>query len=385
VFSYSSLSYSLLGAVVSRVSGEDFSGYVDRHILEPLGMSHSSFLMKDEFKPYFSEGYIRGRDKGHVYLRDLPAGALFSSADDLARFMKMIFSDGSAGDTRILKPETLSEMLEPQNTDIPMDLDFRIGLTYWLSASERFASVRIARHGGDIYVFHSMLNTLPDHKLGVAVISNSATSAVIVTKVASEVLKLAYEVKTGIRLPEARKAEIIDLEKEEMISLTGFYAGSFGLMDVRLKGKGLKTSLFGIPVALVPRADGTFSLSYKLLGFIPMDIEFLDVLDVSFHEIEGKSYIGTKKDGVTMGVAEKFKPEAVPEMWRKRVGRYAIVDDEGKRDKETQLFIQKAGLTHDKRTGVLLLDLVIQGSKMSYPLTVINDNEAVTTGVEKPW
>jgi hypothetical protein len=30
---------------------------------------------------------------------------------------------------------------------------------------------------------------------------------------------------------------------------------------------------------------------------------------------------------------------------------------------------------------VLLLDLVIQGSKMSYPLTVINDNEAVTTGV----
>ena len=54
VFSYSNLSYSLLGAVVSRVSGEDFSGYVDRHILEPLGMSHSSFLIKDYFKPYFS-------------------------------------------------------------------------------------------------------------------------------------------------------------------------------------------------------------------------------------------------------------------------------------------------------------------------------------------
>jgi hypothetical protein len=136
-----------------------------------------------------------------------------------------------------------------------------------------------------------------------------------------------------------------------------------------------------MPVDLVPRADGTFSINYKLLGFIPLDIEFLDILDVSFHKIEGKSYMGTNMDGVTMGVAEKFKPEVVPEVWRKRVGRYSIVNDEGKPDKDTQLFIQKAGLTHDKRTELFLLDLVIQGSKISYPLTVINDNEAVTTGV----
>ncbi len=380
VFSYSNLSYSLLGAVVSRVSGESFSDYVDNHVLEPLGMTHSSFLMKDRFKPYLSQGYMRGKDKGLVYIRDLPAGSLFSSADDLARFMKMIFSGGSAGDNQILKARTLSEMLEPQNTGVPLDLDFSIGLTYWLSASNEFGSAKVARHGGDIYMFHSMLVTLPDQKLGVAVISNSATAAVTVSKVASEVLKLAYEVKTGARLPEGGKAEIISLEEEEMLDLTGLYAGSFGLMDVKLKGKGLKMSLFGAPLYLTPRADGTFSMSYKLLGFIPVDIEFFDILAVSFQEIEGKSYMGLKMDGVTMGVAERFDPDIVPEIWLKRVGKYTIVDEEGKPDKDTQLFVQSAALTYDNRTGLFLIDLVFQGQKMGFPLTFINDNEAVTLG-----
>lgn len=151
-------------------------------------------------------------------------------------------------------------------------------------------------------------------------------------------------------------------------------------MDVKLKGKGLKMSLFGLPLDLVPRADGTFSMGYKLLGFIPMDIEFFDILAVSFNEIEGESYMGLKMDGVTMGIAEKIKPGAVPEIWLKRAGKYTIVDEEGKPDKDNQLFIQRAALTHDSRTGLFLMDLVVQGQKMAFPLTFINDNEAVTTG-----
>jgi hypothetical protein len=380
VMSYSNLSYSLLGVVVSRVSGEDFSDYVDRHILKPLGMTHSSFLMKEEFGPYFSEGYVRGRDKGHVYIRDLPAGSLLSSVNDLARFMKMIFSDGSAPDARVLKQATLLEMLEPQNMGIPLDLDFEIGLGYWLSASKEFESVRVAGHGGDIYVFHATLDTLPDQKLGVAVISNSATSSATVLKVASEVLKLAYEVKTGTGLPDAGKADIVSLGEEEMNSLTGFYASSFGLMDVRIKGKGLKMSLFGAPVDLIPHEDGTFSIDFKLLGFIPVNVPFFEIIEASFHEIEGKSYMGYKFGGVTIGVAAKFEPEAVPDVWQKRTGKYTIIDEKGKPDKDSQMFLQKAGLTHDSRTGLFMLELVIQGSKTEIPLSFINDNEAVTTG-----
>jgi CubicO group peptidase (beta-lactamase class C family) len=380
VMSYSNLSYSLLGAVVSRVSGEDFPGYVDRHILEPLGMTRSSFLMKDKFVPYLSEGYLGRRDKGHVYIRDLPAGSFLSSANDLARFMMMTFSEGRAGGARVLKSDTLSEMLRPQNTGVPLDLDFRIGLCYWLSASQEFDSVRVASHGGDIYMFHAMLSTLPDQRLGVAVLSNSATSSVAVSKVASEVLKLAYEVKTGIRLPDARKADIISPDEEEMESIAGFYAGSFGLMEVRVKNGSLKMSLFGMPLDLIARADGTFSLDFKLLGFIPIDIPLLDVIEVSFREIEGKSYMGYKMEGVTMGVAEKFEPEFVPEIWRKRAGNYSIIDEKGNPDRETRLFIRKAALTYDSSTGLFMLGLAVQGSKLSFPLSFINNSEAVTKG-----
>jgi CubicO group peptidase (beta-lactamase class C family) len=61
-------------------------------------------------------------------LRDVPAGGLNSSATDLSRFLKMVFAGGQSGGHRILKPETLAEMLRPQNTDVALDRDFQMGL-----------------------------------------------------------------------------------------------------------------------------------------------------------------------------------------------------------------------------------------------------------------
>jgi len=42
---YSNYGLALAGYVVARVSGVSISDYIDRHILAPLGMEHSSFRM----------------------------------------------------------------------------------------------------------------------------------------------------------------------------------------------------------------------------------------------------------------------------------------------------------------------------------------------------
>ena len=60
VWAYSNLGYALLGCLVERASGEPFVPYVDRRILEPLGMRRSSFVVRDDLRPWLAAGTCGG-------------------------------------------------------------------------------------------------------------------------------------------------------------------------------------------------------------------------------------------------------------------------------------------------------------------------------------
>ena len=63
-FSYSNLGYSLLGHTVERVTGQEFSDYMDEAILRPLGMESSSFTLRADMKPRLSKEYLNGEAAG---------------------------------------------------------------------------------------------------------------------------------------------------------------------------------------------------------------------------------------------------------------------------------------------------------------------------------
>ena len=72
-FLYSNMAYDILGEVITKVSGQSFEAYVKEHILNPLDMKESSFLIKDiskslrttphlwAFRPVVSEFYPYNR------------------------------------------------------------------------------------------------------------------------------------------------------------------------------------------------------------------------------------------------------------------------------------------------------------------------------------
>ena len=62
---YSNYGASLAGYIVQRVSGEPFNQYIQRHILQPAGMQHSTFdqPLPARFAPIMSQGYEYGSDK----------------------------------------------------------------------------------------------------------------------------------------------------------------------------------------------------------------------------------------------------------------------------------------------------------------------------------
>ena len=66
VFDYSNLGYSLLGRIITNLSGEPFQGYIASRILRPLGMSSSGFRLEDLPQDRVADGHYRRDEKWNV-------------------------------------------------------------------------------------------------------------------------------------------------------------------------------------------------------------------------------------------------------------------------------------------------------------------------------
>ena len=101
-FSYSNIGYAILGAALSRAAGEPYVDYVQKHIFEPLGMSHSAFERNTQLLPHLAKGYElrepngqadsttsqREHETGRGY--KVPNGAIYTTVGDLARFVSSL-------------------------------------------------------------------------------------------------------------------------------------------------------------------------------------------------------------------------------------------------------------------------------------------------------
>lgn len=95
-FRYSNSGFILLGLVVEAVSGASYYDYVRKHVLEPAGMTSTSFPVRGDGTPGVAQAYLPEFDAGAlkpgVYVpavlgaRGSSAGGGATTVDDLLRF-----------------------------------------------------------------------------------------------------------------------------------------------------------------------------------------------------------------------------------------------------------------------------------------------------------
>ena len=86
--SYSNGGYTLLQLAIEEVTGEPFARYMQREVLDPLGMTHSSFTWQEDLRAQTATGYdVAGRAVPRSALTEQAAGGLQTTANDLARFV----------------------------------------------------------------------------------------------------------------------------------------------------------------------------------------------------------------------------------------------------------------------------------------------------------
>ena len=157
--SYSNLGYTILGILIASVSNHNdyFYGFVDYmndHILTPAVMQQSTFIMNEKFESSMAKPYLdilSGQEE--VLFVNVPStGGMFSTAEDMARFMHIILKGG--GD--LLEGESLNRMI-----------DWGLGFYRWPGAIEM-----IGHAGGWQHKSQMFLNM--EYGIGVFVATNSS-------------------------------------------------------------------------------------------------------------------------------------------------------------------------------------------------------------------
>ena len=181
VAGYSNYNAILAGYIVARVSGQPYEQYVQDHILDPLGMVHSTMRspMPPDIRANLSMGYTYGGDGFQAfpdYLGQpagLPSGGLQTTVTDMARFMIAHLENGQYSDknitgARILKEATAQQMHSTVYTPDPRLL----GAAYGFSDVTDNGQWALG-HEGYTPPMRSQLLILPDQHLGLFVAVNT--------------------------------------------------------------------------------------------------------------------------------------------------------------------------------------------------------------------
>ena len=168
---YSNYGIALVGYIVQRVSGQPFEVYVREHVLEPAGMTTSTYeqpLPKD-MADLLGPGYTStGEEVPFDLMGDFPADSLTVSAPDFAAFMNAQLSRSP----KLLREETWEQMWSPGLGEERLGNRAKageMGLGYFeLSRHGR----RIVEHSGDIPGWHSKFELYPEEKTGIFISYN---------------------------------------------------------------------------------------------------------------------------------------------------------------------------------------------------------------------
>ena len=231
---YSNAAIAVVGDALEKAGGEPFAARVQRDVLDRLGMARSSFTPTPAVTKELADAVmwtVHGREfpAPTFELGMAPAGCMYSTVLDLAKFASCLFAGGKAGDTQLLKPESIHQMFTPQFAA----KDARQGFGLGFFVDQLDVRKRVS-HGGAVYGFATMWAVLPDDKLGVVITCSRDVANGAVNRMADDALRLMLAAKAGKPLPKPERAA--PLPADEARLLAGRYRAGDRWFDLSESG-----------------------------------------------------------------------------------------------------------------------------------------------------
>jgi hypothetical protein len=273
--------------------------------------------------------------------------------------------------------ETTREMFKPSNSGVAADLDFRVGLTWWIVEMKELPGEFIVGHGGDLPPFHSLVLVLPERDLSVFIMVNSVDGpgSFSLSDIAEAAIRTFVKEKGGRAIPEAIEASpVVEMPEDLKADLVGYYASPVGLSEIRRSGGKLKIYTFNQWFDISYHADGSLTLGVKLLGIIPLKLPVFEELSITLEEFGGTPALNLRIQDVLISPAIKIEPVPIDGRWMDRRGSY--------RSAESEVMPQYTGfrIDTDRRSGFLCLFIRSEGKWSKFPQETIDGSTARLMG-----
>jgi hypothetical protein len=177
-FQYQNIMYAAAGEAVAKAQNSTWDDLIAKKIFKPLGMNNSDTSSEAMQKARdYSFGYdynagtkVTRRLPQRAIPAAAPAGAINSSARDMAQWVRLMLSDGVFNGRRLVSEKGFEELTKKQ-INIGVNVDYGLG---WFL--RQWNGHKVVEHGGNIDGFNAQVAMMPDQKLGFVLLTNVTAS-----------------------------------------------------------------------------------------------------------------------------------------------------------------------------------------------------------------
>jgi CubicO group peptidase (beta-lactamase class C family) len=283
-FSYSNDCFSLLGAIIERVSGKSYETYIEEHILRPAGMEHSGFH-PEQFLGYenVSNSYVLQNKQGVNEVISSPkwwdppamraCGLLKSTIRDMLKYTEIFCTGGYVGTERILTSNSVKLMM---TSYIECDLLLGENYGYGLSILPNYHGNKVVEHSGGGKGVTAQMLIIPEKGLSGIVLTN--LDSVPATALAFAAINCMEN-----RSPETSHRGHVNhsMSADRLKEYVGSYqSGEINLLTVTLEGMQLALS-YNAETSLLKAIDEDVFLT-NMLGLDMIIRFFRDEMNVVY-------------------------------------------------------------------------------------------------------
>jgi CubicO group peptidase (beta-lactamase class C family) len=228
IHSYANPGYWLAGLLCEIVEHKPYADVMADRLFQPLGMTRTTLRPTLAMTWPLALGHEVKNGKPAIVRPQAdnaatwPAGQMYSSVPDLARFVTAIMDNGRLGDSQILSPTLIERLTSPYVPRPGDDEHYAYGLGI---GQDR--GVTIWQHGGSRAGYGSTIRMAPQQKIAVIILTNRTGSSLPKTAAAALELLLPFESR-----PTVAESQSQPLTEKQMADLAGRYTNNRQTIDL---------------------------------------------------------------------------------------------------------------------------------------------------------
>ena len=228
---YSNAAVSVAGHIVAEITGMPFEAHIQTTLIDPMGLDQTSFLPRKDLQNNLGIGYLWRYDTSSLTEAPVfelgigPAANLYTTTQDLARFISTLFAIANGTRPDLLSAESLQEMWAVQ---FESSGDTTGGFGLGFNLSEQSGHFRI-QHAGVMYGYATRVYAIPELQIGVALVANLDAVNPVVDRIGAYALDLLKASLEEQELPQIAKSTPVDSAFARMVE--GTYGADISLVE----------------------------------------------------------------------------------------------------------------------------------------------------------